>query len=85
MEYPKRNEMVRELKKIKDKRFIITIFSMFLFTMVILLPFIPLIFTSVAYNFRWPDIIPIKFTGRALSTYSFTIQAPMKQSLIQLS
>ena len=71
MEYPKGNEMVRELKKIKDKQFIITIFSLFLFTIVILIPFIPLMFTSVAYNFRWPDIMPIKFTGRALKYVFF--------------
>lgn len=48
------------------KFFIVTI----LFTILVVLPFIPLILTSISFNFRWPAILPKEFTIRAI-TYVF--------------
>ena len=36
------------------------------FAVLIILPFIPLIFTSISFDFRWPDIFPKHFTMRAI-------------------
>lgn len=44
------------------KLFIVTL----AFAILVMIPFIPLIFTSISFNFRWPDVLPKHFTMRAI-------------------
>lgn len=43
-----------------------TIISLMILAMIIFLPFIPLLLTSISFTFRWPDIVPSKLSLRAL-------------------
>jgi putative spermidine/putrescine transport system permease protein len=37
-----------------------------IFAVIVILPFIPLVLTSISFSFRWPDIFPKQFTFRAI-------------------
>lgn len=63
VEYPKGNEMVRILNRVKKIKYVILIL---IFAVLVILPFIPLILTSISYGFRWPDILPKQLTLRAV-------------------
>lgn len=49
----------------KTKHIILFITSL-VFVILVMLPFIPLIFTSISFNFRWPEMLPKHFTMRAI-------------------
>jgi putative spermidine/putrescine transport system permease protein len=63
MGYKKTNEMVSYLNKLKDTKFIIIAI---IFALLIILPFVPLIITSISINYRWPAIVPSQFSIRAI-------------------
>ena len=48
------------------KKHIVLFVIALVFTVLIILPFVPLIFTSISFDFRWPDIFPEHFTMRAI-------------------
>jgi putative spermidine/putrescine transport system permease protein len=51
------------LRRTKHIKFLI---ASILTTILLILPFIPLIITSISFNYRWPAILPKQFTVRAI-------------------
>lgn len=51
----------------KIKYFIVS----FIFGILVILPFIPLVITAISFNFRWPDIFPEQLTLRAIKYVFF--------------
>lgn len=54
---------MNNLSKTKYIKFLI---AALIATILFILPFIPLIITSISFNFRWPDILPNEITDRAI-------------------
>lgn len=48
------------------RKHIILCITTLVFAILVMLPFIPLIFTSISFNFRWPEMLPKHFTMRAI-------------------
>ncbi|MFL0245668.1 ABC transporter permease [Candidatus Clostridium stratigraminis] len=51
------------MSKLKDIKFIIIAV---IFALLIILPFLPLIFISISINYRWPAVFPSEFSIRAI-------------------